>query len=71
MTVETKQGKCLYGDYEITFVDLPGTYSLTAFSDEELIARNYILEEQPDVVIDIVDALLCLPLVTPQLQVTH
>ncbi len=56
VTVEVKQGKCLYGDYEITFVDLPGTYSLTAFSDEELIARNYIIDEKPDVVVDIVDA---------------
>ena len=56
VTVETKEGKCLYKDYEITFVDLPGTYSLTAFSDEELIARNYVINENPDLIIDIVDA---------------
>ena len=56
VTVEKKQGVCRYGDYEITFVDLPGTYSLTAFSEEELVARNYIFDEKPDVVVDIVDA---------------
>ncbi len=56
VTVEKKQGLCRYGDYEITFVDLPGTYSLTAFSEEELVARNFILHEKPDVVVDIVDA---------------
>jgi ferrous iron transport protein B len=56
VTVETKQGRCRHLDYEITFVDLPGTYSLTAFSDEELIARNYIIDEHPDVVVDVVDA---------------
>lgn len=56
VTVEKKQGLCRYGDYEITFVDLPGTYSLTAFSEEELVARNYILNEKPDVVVDIIDA---------------
>ena len=56
VTVEKKQGLCRYKDYEITFVDLPGTYSLTAFSTEELVARNFIIHEQPDVVVDIVDA---------------
>ena len=40
----------------MTMVDLPGTYSLTAYSIEELVARNFIIEEQPDVVVDIVDA---------------
>ncbi len=56
VTVEKKQGTCRIGDYEITFVDLPGTYSLTAFSEEELVARNFILDEKPDVVVDIVDS---------------
>jgi ferrous iron transport protein B len=37
-------------------VDLPGTYSLTAYSPEEIIARDYIIEEKPDVVINVVDA---------------
>ncbi len=56
VTVEKKKGLCRYKGYEITFVDLPGTYSLTAYSIEELIARNFIIDEQPDVVVDIVDA---------------
>ena len=55
VTVEKKEGICKYKGYEITVVDLPGTYSLTAYSIEELIARNFIIEEQPDVVVDIVD----------------
>ncbi len=56
VTVEKKEGFCKYDDYEMTFVDLPGTYSLTAFSTEELVARNFIIQQRPDVVVDIVDA---------------
>jgi ferrous iron transport protein B len=56
VTVEKKEGICKYRDYEITLVDLPGTYSLTAYSIEELVARNFIIEEHPDVVVDIIDA---------------
>ncbi|HUT29021.1 MAG TPA: ferrous iron transport protein B [Sedimentisphaerales bacterium] len=56
VTVEKKVGTCRHSDFEITFVDLPGTYSLTAFSVEELIARNFVIEEKPDVVVDIVDS---------------
>jgi ferrous iron transport protein B len=56
VTVEKKQGLCKYAEFEITVVDLPGTYSLTAYSIEELVARNFLIEEQPDVVVDIVDA---------------
>jgi len=56
VTVEKKEGFCHYKDYEIVFVDLPGTYSLTAYSMEELIVRDFIIEEQPDVVIDVIDS---------------
>jgi len=56
VTVEKKEGTCKYAGFEITLVDLPGTYSLTAYSIEELIARNFIIEEYPHVVVDIVDA---------------
>jgi len=56
VTVEIKQGLRKYDDYEITFVDLPGTYSLTAYSPEELIARSFLVEQRPDVVVDIVDS---------------
>ncbi len=56
VTVEKKLGTRTYNGFEITFVDLPGTYSLTTYSIEELIARNFIVEEHPDVVVDIIDA---------------
>jgi len=55
-TVEKKEGTCKRDGYEIQVVDLPGTYSLTAYSLEEVITRDYIIEEKPDVVIDVVDA---------------
>jgi ferrous iron transport protein B len=55
-TVEIKQGKCAFGDYKIIFADLPGTYSLTAYSEEELIARNFIIDQRPDVVVHVVDS---------------
>ncbi len=56
VTVEKKEGLCKYEGHEITFVDLPGTYSLTAYTIEEIVTRNFIIDEQPDVVVDIVDA---------------
>jgi ferrous iron transport protein B len=56
VTVEKKEGLCKYEGHEITFVDLPGTYSLTAYTIEEIVSRNFIVEEQPDVVVDIIDA---------------
>ncbi len=56
VTVEKINGLCRYKDYEIKIIDLPGTYSLTAYSHEELIARNYIIDEHPDVVVQVVDA---------------
>ncbi len=55
-TVEKKEGEIKFGDLNINIVDLPGTYSLTAYSPEEIIARDYIIEERPDVVINVVDA---------------
>lgn len=54
-TVEKKEGTCKHNDREIHVVDLPGTYSLTAYSMEEVIARDFIVEEKPDVVVDVVD----------------
>ncbi len=56
VTVEKKEGLRHYKDNKIKFVDLPGTYSLTAHSVEEIVARDFIINEQPDVVVDIVDA---------------
>ena len=56
VTVEIKEGRCVCGDYEMTFIDLPGTYSLAAYSDEERIARSFLIEQRPDVVVHIVDS---------------
>ncbi|NCC52500.1 MAG: ferrous iron transport protein B, partial [Spartobacteria bacterium] len=56
VTVERKEGTCYIGDAEIHIIDLPGTYSLTAYSPEERVARDFIIHEKPDVVIDVVDA---------------
>jgi ferrous iron transport protein B len=56
VTVEKHEGRCRHGGHDLKIVDLPGTYSLTAYSTEELIARNYVIEEKPDVVIHVVDA---------------
>jgi len=56
VTVEKKVGSVLYKGYHIEVVDLPGTYSLTAYSLEEVVARNFLVNERPDVVVDIVDA---------------
>jgi ferrous iron transport protein B len=55
-TIEQKSGLYQHGNITLQMVDLPGTYSLTANSTEELIARDYILTDRPDVVVDIVDA---------------
>ncbi|MEW6161758.1 MAG: ferrous iron transport protein B [Nitrospirota bacterium] len=55
-TVEKKEGVIISGEAEMGIIDLPGTYSLTAFSEEERIARDFIIKERPDVVILIANA---------------
>jgi ferrous iron transport protein B len=55
-TVEKKEGIWQYDGQEYEVVDLPGTYSLTAYSLEEVIARDYIVEEHPSVVVTVVDS---------------
>lgn len=55
-TVERKSGKIQRADMDIELIDLPGTYSLTAYSQEEIITREFILREKPDVVMAMVDA---------------
>lgn len=55
VTVEKVEGKKSYKGYDITFVDLPGTYSLSAYSDDEVVARNYLINDKPDMVIHVVD----------------
>jgi len=55
-TVEIEEGLCTHKGHRITVVDLPGAYGLTAFSGEELVARNFLLDRKPDVVVDVVDS---------------
>ena len=56
VTVEKKVGTLVHRGYDIEVVDLPGTYSLTAYSVEERVARSFLVEEKPDVVIHVVDS---------------
>ncbi len=56
VTVERKEGRFQIDGREVRVVDLPGTYSLTAHSMEEVVARDFIVKERPDVVVNIVDA---------------
>jgi len=56
VTVDAKQAKVKQNGYQFNITDLPGTYSLTAYSPEELFVRKYIINEKPDVVINVVDA---------------
>jgi len=56
VTVEKKEGIYQVNGRKLRIVDLPGTYSLTAYSLEEVVARDFLVQEKPEVVIDIVDA---------------
>ena len=56
VTVDAKEGVFEHRGYRFKVVDLPGTYSLSAYSPEELYVRRNLLEELPDVVINVVDA---------------
>lgn len=55
-TVEKKEGRLRVGSEEILLVDLPGAYSLTAYSIEEIITRDFIINERPTAVVAVVDA---------------
>jgi ferrous iron transport protein B len=55
-TVEKREGECEYQNIKIKIVDLPGAYSLTAYSPEEIIARDFIIGEQPDAIINVIDS---------------
>ncbi len=56
VTVEKKEGTLNYRGNRFNIVDLPGVYSLSALSLDEIVARDYILESKPDIVVDIIDA---------------
>lgn len=55
VTVESRVGQYKKLDHPIEIVDLPGIYSLSPYTDEETVARNYVLEENPNIIINIVD----------------
>ena len=55
-TIEKAEGTLYYRGYTIDVVDLPGIYSLTTYSAEEIISREYIAEQNPDLIINVVDA---------------
>ncbi len=56
VTVDAKDGHFIYKSYRFNIVDLPGTYSLTCYSPEELYVRQYLRENTPDVIVNVVDA---------------
>ncbi|NLI56503.1 ferrous iron transport protein B [bacterium] len=56
-TIEKSEGYLIYKGYKIKVVDLPGIYSFSTYSEEELISRDFIAREKPDIVINVVDAL--------------
>jgi len=56
VTVERKEGRCRFGSWSWAVLDLPGTYSLSAYSIEEIVARDVLVEERPDLVVDVLDA---------------
>ena len=56
VTVDAKEGFFEFQGYQFRLVDLPGTYSLSAYSPEELYVRKHIIEETPDVIINVIDA---------------
>lgn len=56
VTVDAKEGTFEYGGYRFLLIDLPGTYSISAYSPEELYVRKNLVEDMPDVVINVVDS---------------
>ena len=56
VTVDAKEGEFKHGGYRFIIVDLPGTYSLSAYSPEELYVRRNLIDDTPDVVVNVVDA---------------
>lgn len=56
VTVDAKRGQCIYKGYKFNIYDLPGTYSLSAYSPEELYVRRHLVEQTPDIVVNVVAA---------------
>lgn len=56
VTVEKREGSVEFGEWNLHIVDLPGTYSLTAYSLDEVVARDFVLNEKPDIIVDVLDS---------------
>ncbi|MFO7810783.1 MAG: ferrous iron transport protein B [Candidatus Delongbacteria bacterium] len=56
VTVSWKTSEVIFGDYVINITDLPGTYSLTPYSDDEKVVHDFIIKEMPDIILNVVDA---------------
>lgn len=56
VTVDAKEGRASFEGYEFHLIDLPGTYSLSAYSPEEMYVRHQILDKTPDIIINVIDA---------------
>lgn len=56
VTVDEKQGKFVFNGYTFLLTDLPGTYSLSAYSPEELYVRKHIMEKKPDIILNVLDS---------------
>jgi ferrous iron transport protein B len=56
VTVEKKEGQTSLGGQDLKIVDLPGIYGLSATSEDEMVSRNFLMDETPDAVINLVDA---------------
>ncbi|MDR2676471.1 MAG: ferrous iron transport protein B [Endomicrobium sp.] len=56
VTIEKKEGFKNYEGYNISFIDLPGIYSLSAYSDEEIVARDFLLNRNVDIIVNVIDA---------------
>ncbi|GHV21186.1 ferrous iron transport protein B [Spirochaetia bacterium] len=56
VTVEKREGSVIHNGKTFHFIDLPGIYSLTAYSMDEVVARDFILDEKPDLIVDVLDS---------------
>ncbi|MDR2067050.1 MAG: ferrous iron transport protein B [Endomicrobium sp.] len=56
VTVEKKEDTIKYNDYKITFIDLPGIYSLSAYSNDEIVTKNFLINQKPDIIVNVIDS---------------
>jgi ferrous iron transport protein B len=56
VTVEKKENTIKYNDYNITFIDLPGIYSLSAYSNDEIVTKNFLINQEPDIIVNVIDS---------------